>query len=151
MASIQEQNYNAVQTMVTALQPVGKYALETESYNNPDRWHDALLTFPNGTELLVACVNEELEVEIKPPPLVDFLFEDEFKPMLRKENRKEFRFKKLQLKLSSDVIIEEASTYPSDRIYMKQNGEHHRLDVFLYGETCIPRLKLLLERICRGR
>ena len=151
MATVEERNYYAVQSMVTSLKVVGDYELDTLAYDDPNREYDALLTFKDGTTVLVVCMNEGLDVEITPPQNVGFLFDDELKPMLLKENRGEFRCKRLQMKLSSDVIIENSSMPPADRIYLKQHGAYDRLDVFLLGSTCLPRLKLLLERICRGR
>lgn len=151
MATVEERNYNAVQSMVTSLKLTGGYNLDTAAYDDSNREYDALLTFNNGTTVLVMCMNEGLDVEISPPQNVGFLFDDELKPMLLKENKGEFRFKRLQMKLNSDVVIDSASMPPADRIYLKQHGAYDRLDVFLLGSTCLPRLKLLLERICRGR
>ena len=140
MATIEEQHYNAVQTMFESLTAAGfDFVLRKEPYDNPAREYDAEMELKNGTTVLVVCMNEGLDVEITPPQNVVFLFEDEFKPILLKENAKEFRYKRLQMKLSSDVIIECGSPPPSDRVYLKQqHGAYNRLEVFLMGPTCVP-------------
>ena len=113
------------------------------------RTFDVWLLLPWGVKVLIVCIGSEVHVEISPPKSIGFLFEDEFKPMLSKENRV-YMGKSLEMKLRSDVIIQSWVERGEDSIFLNFFGSNNRLDVILKGSTCIPRLKLLLERLCCG-
>lgn len=156
MASTNERNHQALMALVETLKVDGFlvprcFRLRTMPYV-PDgsREYDARLFLPLGVIVIVVCVDEEIQVEITPPEKVAFLLADESKSKLGNLSvDDDFTFMKVTLELSSTVIITR-SLYPSDSCLVKRDGDESRLDVYLRGETRLPRLKLLLERLCCG-
>lgn len=156
MAGVEERNHQALMAIFDKFKADGilereHYRLHTEKYNNDNREYDARLMVSCDALVYVRCVNGWFEVHISPPQSIGFLFEDEFKPRLLKENRKDHLFESYQMKLSDGVIIRNGRLAPNDKIFLNFSGNNNRLEVHLNGDTCVPRLKLLLERICRGR
>ena len=156
MADVEERNHQALMTMLDGLKTDGFlvpkcFRLRTMPYvPNGSREYDARLFLPLGVIVIVGTGGEEIQVEITPPEKVAFLLADESKSKLGNLSvNDDFTFMKVTLELSSTVIITR-SLYPSDSCLVKRDGDGSRLDVYLRGETRLPRLKLLLERICSG-
>lgn len=154
MADVEERNHQALMTMLDGLKTDGflvrpNYRLCTYKHDDKERPFDGrLVCYDVIVEVL--CNDEGFDVEISPPHEVSFLFEDKYKPKLVKGNQEPERWR-IEMRLSSDVNIQGWSNPPFDRVRLTINGDNDRLNVHLYGDTCVPRLKLLLERICRGR
>lgn len=148
MTTIQRQNRDAVLALFDTLKkenilPPTGFTLQTSDYVI-EREFDARFDLKDSTTV-INCMNEWIEVEILTPAAIRNMVNEETRSHLENPTRK----MALTLQLSDSVQIRNKFEARTDSAFLVQRSKgKYQVNVGLYNDTALPRLRLLLERLC---
>ena len=156
MNKAEKANRDAIIIMLETLKTEGFippkcFRIHLNEYTDITREYDVRLVLWEGVTVCVSLLNASIEVTITEPAVICYLVDEETRPKMKHPTVDKTRHMILELHLSDTVRVGGTMKAGSDTTVLALRDGVYQVIVVFNGDTALPRLKLLLERLCLGK